>query len=173
MARELKKLTAEFLTNRENLMAYISAFVRQPDVAEDIFQEVWLKLAEADENGTVVHNSAAWCRGTAKNLIHMKWREKRVITDERILDTVERAFVENADNQAAAARLDALSTCLSALPEKARSLLQLRFDEGLRVTQIDEKLHKPYDSVRMMLSRFQQSLEECVRRRLAAERSGR
>ena len=53
MSEALKQVTTEFLASRPKLMSFIYGLVRDPHAAEDIYQEVWLKLANAMENGQI------------------------------------------------------------------------------------------------------------------------
>lgn len=171
MPTPLKALTASFIANRDNLLAYIAAFVQQPEAAEDIFQDVWLKLAEAAEKGVEIQDAKAWCRGTARNLILHHWRERRtarVVADERILDLADRAFQE--DEQAPepwTGRGPELIHCVQALPDHARDLLRLKFFDNLSSAQIAERLRQSCEAVRKAIYRVKKSLEECVEKRMA------
>ena len=53
MPQTLRILSSEFLAGRHELMAFVYGLVRDPQAAEDIFQEVWIRLAEAAEQETV------------------------------------------------------------------------------------------------------------------------
>src|SRR6185503_7096844 len=66
MSETLKQITTEFLASRHQLMSFIYGLVRDPQVAEDIFQEAWLKLAGALEKGVVIEHQGKWCRKAAK-----------------------------------------------------------------------------------------------------------
>src|SRR5205814_10614397 len=98
MANGLKDLTSKFLAGRHLLMSFIYGLVRDPSVAEDLFQEVWVRLAESAERGVEIEDLAKWSRGVAKNLIRHYWRDKRgskVILESRILDMADAAFGES------------------------------------------------------------------------------
>jgi DNA-directed RNA polymerase specialized sigma24 family protein len=73
----MKELTAQFLAKRHQLMSFIQGLLRDSATAEDVFQEVWLKLAASMEKGTEIQDQARWCRKVAKNLILQHWREQR------------------------------------------------------------------------------------------------
>jgi DNA-directed RNA polymerase specialized sigma24 family protein len=95
MTDRLKQVTSLFLVERNSLLAFIFGLVRDEAATEDIFQEVWLKPAEAAERETDVEHVGSWCRGVAKNLILHHWRShqrSRTVVDTRIADAAERAY---------------------------------------------------------------------------------
>src|SRR5215203_5586794 len=93
----LKDLAAQFMGQRHSLTAFIEGLVRDPAAAEDLFQEVWIRLADAAEKGTEIEDLPCWCRGVARNLILHHWRERRgtqEFADSKIVEFVETAFAE-------------------------------------------------------------------------------
>src|SRR4051812_17317562 len=101
MDNRTKEITTEFLGSRQQLMSFIYGLIRDPQRAEDIFQETWLKLANALQQGVLIEQQAKWCRKVAKNLVLQHWRQQRnskVIADSSLLeflDFVELAYDEN------------------------------------------------------------------------------
>lgn len=167
------ELATEFIANRHLLMSFISGLVRDAHEAEDIFQEVWLRLARADEQGVVIENQLKWCRGVAKNLILHYWRDSRnakVIADSELLqflDYVELAYEEgDTSPDKWSDRQQALHECLSGLPEKSRQLLKLKYDEGCSILQICERLGKSSAAVVKALLRLRSALAVCVSKRM-------
>ena len=166
-------ITARFLADRHRLLSFIQGLLRDPQAAEDIFQEVWLKLAAAVENGAVIENPPAWCRTVAKNLILMHWRSQknsRVVVDSTLLefvDFVECAYAENElVNETGPERQRALRDCLSMLPEKSRRLVELKYDKELSLKAIAATVQQTTDSVIKALVRLRQGLATCVEKKL-------
>jgi RNA polymerase sigma-70 factor (ECF subfamily) len=154
-------------------MGFICGLVRDPHLAEDIFQEVWIRLGNAVENGVEIADQAKWCRGVARNLILHHWRDQRrckVLPDSRLLDQIELAF-EECDSEAElwVVRGAALRHCVQSLPEKSRRILALRYEEGLPVETIAKFVRQSVDAVMKSLSRLRQRLAACVERRLESE----
>src|SRR5439155_6359944 len=101
MTERMKALTTRFVTERHALMGFIYGMVRNLAAAEDIFQEVWIRLQEATERGDAIADPAKWSRGVAKNLILHYWRDQRgakVVADSELLDLVEQALDEHPDD---------------------------------------------------------------------------
>lgn len=160
-------------------MAFIYGLVRDPHTAEDIYQDVWLKLANAMEKGVVIADQAKWCRKVAKNLIVQHWREQRdakVIADSTLLefvDYVETAFDEgDAREDRWSDRRYALNECVQALPEKSRQLLMLKYDEGFSISAIAAHLRQTSAAVVKALVRLRQALAICVEKKLKLQELG-
>jgi RNA polymerase sigma-70 factor, ECF subfamily len=170
MADGLKDLTARFLAERHLLMAFIYGLLRNAAAAEDVFQEVWLKLAEASERGTPVQDLGKWCRGTARNLILHHWREQRsrtVVADSRIAELAAQAFDEHAaSGRYGPSRRQALVECVASLPANSRELIRLKYESGLSVEAVAERVRRPYAGIMMALSRLRKALGICVQKRL-------
>jgi len=168
MGPRLKQMTAEFMTHRHELTAFIHGLVRDAQTGEDIFQEVWIRLAEAGQKDTEILDTGKWCRGVARNLILHHWREKRtskVVADSRIIDLASKAFDE-APSAGMPKRQRALVECVKGLPEKSREALRLRYEKGMKGGEIASAFKSNYDAVMRMLSRLRKALAKCVRSRL-------
>jgi RNA polymerase sigma-70 factor (ECF subfamily) len=167
MPDRIKSLSTRFMAERHALMGFIYSMVRDLAGAEDILQEVWIRLAEAAERGEAIAEPGKWCRGVAKNLILHYWREKRtakVIADSELLDLVEQAL--NEQPAAADERRQALMECIDGLPEKSRQLLQMKYEQGLSFADMAQQLARTIDSLKMALCRVRQVLLECAEKRL-------
>lgn len=179
MSEDLKRVTTEFLANRQQLMAFIYGLVRDPHVAEDIYQEVWLKLAEAMEKGVIIEHAGKWCRKVAKRLILHHWRNQRnakVIADSTLLEFVnfvELAFDENAEREDPRSdRRHALNQCVEALPEKSKQLLTLKYAESFSIRAIATHLRQSTAAVIKALLRLRQALAVCVEKKLKLQELG-
>jgi RNA polymerase sigma-70 factor (ECF subfamily) len=173
MTDRLKDLTRQFLGQRHLLLAFIYGLVRDWDAAEEILQEVWIRLAESEPKGMTIDSIEKWCRGVARNLVLQHLRQKRsgrVVADSRIVELAERAFDEHDMAEAVwSSRRGWLYDCLERLPDKSRRLLQLKYGEGLRVAQIAEHLQHSQDAIFKALSRIRRALADCVERRRVLE----
>src|SRR5262245_41512138 len=151
MTNGLKDLTSKFLADRHLLMSFIYGLVRDPGVAEDLFQEVWVRLAEAAERGVEIADLPKWSRGGAKNLILHYWREKRgseLILESRILDLVDMAFSEgDAVSEAWTARRSALIKCVESLPDHSKGLLRMKYDAGLSLVDMASRLQRSCNGI--------------------------
>lgn len=179
MSERATHVTAQFLADRHRLMSFIEGLLRDSAVSEDVFQEVWLKLARTLEKGIEIQDQGKWCRKVAKNLILQHWRERRnskIVVDSTLLefvDFVDRAFDENAAlHDYRPERQQALSECLKVLPEKSKTLIALKYEQGCSLEYIGRKVEQSTDSVIKALLRLRQALAICVQKKLKLQELG-
>jgi RNA polymerase sigma-70 factor (ECF subfamily) len=167
MPEGMKALLAQYMAERHALLGFIYGMVRDLGAAEDILQEVWVRLADAAERGEDIENPRRWCRGVAKNLIMHFWRRRqvsRVIVDTELLELVDQAMDEYQDDWAE--RRQALMECIDALPPPSRRLLHLKYDRGMTFASMGQLLRRTKDSLKMALKRVRQILLQCAERKL-------
>jgi RNA polymerase sigma-70 factor (ECF subfamily) len=171
----VQRAAAEFLRDRHRLGAFVYGLLRDSHAAEDVLQEVWLRLAAEVEKGTELQNQNAWCRGVARNLIRKIWdrsRTAKVVPDSSVLDAlldkVEQSFAETDDlDEDWAERQEALNDCVSSLPEPSRRLLALRYESQASIAEVAQTLDRSFEGVTKALYRLRKDLLDCVQRKLA------
>lgn len=159
---------------RENegpLMAFLRTMVRDPGVADDLFQETlitaWQKLDEYDESRPL----APWLRGIALNLARNAGRKRQreclMFTGE-IAASVESSIhaIEQAEGDDWKEKLKALAFCLEQLPSRSRELIRLRYEAGAKAADIAQQQSTTAASVRKKLQRLREALMECVGKRI-------
>jgi RNA polymerase sigma-70 factor, ECF subfamily len=179
MSREseiIQRAAAEFIHDRHRLGAFAGGLLRDAHAAEDLIQEVWVRLAAEIEKGTAIENQPAWCRGVARNLILKHWRKQqttKVVADSEVMEAfltqVETAFSEvdqDADDEWQR-RQQALDDCVATLPEKSRRMLSLRYEGRQSVEEVACATGQSFDAVTKSLYRLRQALTNCVERRLS------
>ncbi len=171
-----ESLSRLFLQHRHLLLSYIHALVRDSNDAEDIFQEVGVRVMKKEQAPTDSREFAAWCRGIARNLVLHHWRSKQrnpVVANERLLDMLELAYQEaEPAEELSKQRSIALADCLRLLPDHSRDVINMRYFEGLTSVEIGERLERSSAAVRKVLSRVRAQLEECIESRLALGGAG-
>lgn len=168
-----ESLSQLFLQHRFMLMSYLRALVRDPNDAEDLFQEVGLRVMHSEGVPTDPSQFAAWCRGVARNLVLHHWRSKRrsrVEVSERWLDALDLAYrhVDPASDLACR-RMAALGECLGQLPPRTHDLVRRRYSDNQTSAEIGAALRRSAAAVRKMLERVRAELEECIHNKLAAQ----
>lgn len=174
MSQTIKELTRRFLQQRQALMAFLHGLVRNADVAEELLQEVWLRLADAAEKQTEILDVGKWCRGVARNLLLHYFRNRRgpgVVTDSRLVELADMAF-EEASETNDQLRQQWLLDCLSTLPEHSRELVRLKYTEGLKAAVIARRQGRTEEAVLKALSRIRHLLEQCIEGRRNLEGDG-
>jgi RNA polymerase sigma-70 factor (ECF subfamily) len=168
MAIERDRLIREFQRDRLRLIAYIRVLTGDADLTEDIFQEVSVVVLQKAEEFAAGADLQAWCRGIARNVV-LREREKsrriRTFEGDRIVELVDAAFAERAQGDPLESRHSLLRSCLRMLAAPSRELLQLRYDSGLSLREVAQKLRRTEPAVQVALSRVRKWLHECVERR--------
>lgn len=179
MAEPPDKIVEQFLVERHSLLGFIQGLVRDPHVTEDIFQEVWLRLAAEADRNTAIADQGRWCRGVARNLVLHHWRAQRNAKVEvnsplvEFLDRMEQAFTEASTlPDTLAERQHALSDCLLRLPENSRHVLALRYEQGCSLDEVADRTHQSNATVVKALYRLRRALAECIEKRLKLQEAG-
>ncbi len=162
--------TRFFLANQRMLTAYILAIVHDHHVAEDVRQEVWLVVARRwDEYGMLPDPLPIMCGIARRQALAAlrRLRPQRQVPDDAALDVVAAALSEVDDDKVA--RQGALDRCLEALPADWRTLLDLRYRDGLAVNDLATRLRRRADTVSMHLHRLRAKLLDCIEGRLRQE----
>ena len=159
-----------FLASRPLIQGHIRALVRDAALAEDVFQEVWVRFERVTRHGEIVGNVPAWCRAAARLVALEGWRKQRreqPTEDAELAALVEMAYEEQDDRADFwQAHTVALTRCLDALPLRSRDLVTLRYRNGQSIAEIAAQRGQSLGSVKTTLCRLRGALAECVRKRL-------
>ena len=156
-----------FLKHQGDLRAFIGSMIRERSARDDVLQEtalvLWREFGRYDRS----RSFGAWARGFAANKVLQRLeRETRspMSLPPEALPAVLAAYerTEGPDD----ARREALEKCLLELPDKSRTLLTLRYEHGLPLAQLAERVHSTMDAAHKALSRIRTKLQACVERRL-------
>ena len=122
-----------------------------PTVAEDLTAETFLAAVAAVQKGTVPRLTTAWLIGVARHKLVDHWR--RLARDERNLRAV--ADEPSPDEDPWDAHLDAAVAheVLSRLGAHHRSVLTLRYLDGLSVPEVAEHLGRTVHAAEALLVR--------------------
>ena len=146
---------AEALVDRYGAMVYRLAFARtrSREEAEDVFQEVFLRLVGRRPRFDSEEHARAWlCRVTV-NCARSRWRD----LFRRRTVPLEEAAALAAPAPEGAEELDA---CLERLSPDLRTVVHLYYYEGLSGPEIARILGKSESAVRMRLMRARRLLRD-------------
>jgi RNA polymerase sigma-70 factor, ECF subfamily len=162
------ELIRNFQRDRRRLIAYIRSLVGDPDLTEDIFQEVTVVVLNKAEEFDPRYDLQAWCRGIARNIIKRERSRSRrlpVFKDDKVVELVDKAFEESAHKELVDSQRNALRQCMQSLTPANKELLDQRYNAGLSLRQLAEKLLRTELAVQVALSRLRKALTDCVQRR--------
>jgi RNA polymerase sigma-70 factor, ECF subfamily len=159
-----------FLGCRALVQAHITAVVRDAALAEDVFQEVWVRFERVTRHGEIIANVPAWCRAAGRLVALEMWRERRreqPTRDSELTALVDRAYEEQDGREEFwRGHAEALGRCIEALPARSRELLARRYRADEPVAAIAAQLLQSVGSVKTALCRLRLALAECVRKKL-------
>ena len=153
------------VAGQSRIYAYIMAVVGNRNDADDIMQEttskMWQKF-DTFESGTDI---VAWGIAIGRYRI-MEFRRKQ--RKEARIRFSERTFIElEQESQKRLEDIDdylnSLKNCVEKLPPRDKSLVDLRYEQGLPVKDISMRMSKTVQNVYYHLSRIHNSLLMCVK----------
>jgi RNA polymerase sigma-70 factor (ECF subfamily) len=159
------------LEHQARLRAHIFARTGNPEVTDEIAQDVFLvalrRMDEFDES----RPAYPWLKGIARNELREHWRRQaRDSRIHRLEASLAARWMDREESTQAAepvrSRLEALQVCTDRLSSRARSLIRMVYDEGLNCAQVAERLRRGAGAVRMAIHRVRMALRACVESKL-------
>lgn len=153
--------------NEASLIACLRTMVRDPGLADDLFQETlltaWKRFDQYDQSLPL----APWLRGIAINLARNAARRKQrecLVFDDSVYQEVEATMqsFETIAEDGWAEKSSALADCLTRLPARSRELIRHRYEENLNASVIAEVTRTSSAAVRKQLQRVRAILAQCV-----------
>jgi RNA polymerase sigma-70 factor (ECF subfamily) len=168
----VEALVKVLLDARPRLVVFAACAGGDAHLAEDDFQEMFLRAMKMPESFPDAAGLLSWAKVTCRNLvIDRARREGRLekILRESALDALDARLDQSFRNPSP--RMSALQECLKELPIESRQLLQHRYVENERGADLARRFRRSEDAIYKSLSRLHQVLRQCVDRRLALEGS--
>lgn len=145
---------------QNRLYRYLQRLVREPAVAEDLFQQTWLRVVQNIRSLDPGRNFEAWLFRIAHNLAidHLR-RHRMESLDEPLASGEAAGTLLSARAPGALERLLdkerdwLLAERLAELPAIQREVLTLRFEEEMKLEEIAEVLDIPLSTAKSRLKR--------------------
>ena len=158
-----KLITNYYITHRDELLAFASSRLGDSRLAEDIVQDVFLRLLSTDKMITEV-TLPALVYTITRNLINDYYRRhttyeqyehyiKGVCSEVTTMDSVFSAFEI----------MERLERGLVRLPENCREIYRLHIYGGMKVGEISRELGEGYKSVEHRLGTARKVMREYLR----------
>lgn len=162
-----REFARELLKARSSLFGFILSMVRKFDLAEDLFQEVSVRILEREDSFEPGTNFGAWAREFARRTILEDRRgRKRLVLSNEAVSAVADHF--DASDEEVSSQRQALRQCMQEVDDKARHMITLRYESGLSMSDVSRELGRTSGAVQVALSRVRSWLAECIQRRVAA-----
>jgi len=147
-----------FLDHYTSLCEFVDAYIRAPDVAEEIVQAVFFRLWESRDSWQPKRGARAYLFAACRNQALDYLRHERIVirtTDVALDSDAGRARApDRADHDLEAAELgDRLRAVVDGLPERRRMVVVLRWQHQLTNPEIARIMGISVKGVEMQFSR--------------------
>jgi RNA polymerase sigma-70 factor (ECF subfamily) len=170
--QHIKRMTADWTRAECSVGRFVRSFIRDSMEAEDVLQEVALGIVDSYASYDDKQPFLGWALGIARRVVwtHLrkKYRDRGLVLADAI-NQVSSAF-EKLDPHVQDMK-DALAHCVEKVSGEGRRALLLRYEEGLELKQIAERLRKSASAISVLLYRVRSALRECIDRRLSVEKT--
>lgn len=144
---------------KNKLFRFALRIVSDPAEAEDVVQEVFIKLWKVLEKGEIIENAEAWCMRATRNqaIDKLRSKHKRV---EALDDKYDQKDKSASPFQMASMKdtLQHIKNFINQLPEKQKLVMHLRDIEGHTYKEISDTLDLPLGQVKVNLFRARQTI---------------
>jgi RNA polymerase sigma-70 factor (ECF subfamily) len=134
--------------------------------SDDLAQEVFLVVVRRIEDFDLSQDPFPWLMGIAKNMLRQHWkanvRSGRMDPLEEVIAETLMQRDEEAIPDETETRLRLLKECRNRLADKARSIVQMIYFEGLSCVEVARRLGKDVNAVRTAIHRVRLRLRECM-----------
>ncbi len=145
---------------KDKLFRFAYRIIGSSFEAEDIVQEVIIKVWKKKEQFAEIENKEAWCMTLTRNLSIDKKRAKRMKTTG--IEDFHHLQDSNDDPQMSLERMELVNkvrAMIDTLPERQKMVIHLRDIEGLSYKEISSTLDLSLDQVKVILHRARKSLK--------------
>ena len=156
---DLKDFQTHILPYKNKLFRFAMSIVGNATEAEDVVQEVFIKIWQNRQQINKLNSLEAWSMKLTKNLSIDKLRSKHRRTDG--LDNVVEISSREATPDKATELNDTMSrikALMFQLPDKQRQILQLRDIEGMTYEEISQVLELPLNQIKVNLFRARKQI---------------
>lgn len=157
------------MRDRPKLHGYAWVVVGDPDLADDVLQEVSLLALEKAEQINDEPHLQGWLRESIRRR-GLAVRRERYSDAAQLSQEVLAVLAEvqtEVFNEDQAVRMKALRHCIDLLGEKSRATLAMRYGKGMKPAEIAERTGRPVRSVYQMITRSHTNLRDCILERIA------
>lgn len=138
------------------LIGYLIKYTHNTELAEDITQEVMLKLISAHNKSIKIHNIKAWLFEIARHTVADYYRDSNNLKKNEIDNQLEYIFFDIEDSRFSPS--DYLVPMIKLLPTKYSEPLYLSDIENLPQNSVAEKMGLSLSATKMRIQRARKML---------------
>jgi RNA polymerase sigma-70 factor (ECF subfamily) len=165
IARGLRRRDPDLLDRlieqyQHRLLRYLIYLSGNRELAEDLFQETWIRVLERGHQYDGRHEFSTWLYAVARNLTIDYLRKNNPVSLDGLMEDEDHAPLEPADTRPMAWELvqqheqaERIGAALVSIPAEYRETVVLRFQEGLALDEIATVTGAPLGTVKSRLYR--------------------
>jgi RNA polymerase sigma-70 factor (ECF subfamily) len=165
IARGLRRRDPDLLDRlieqyQHRLLRYLVYLSGNRELAEDLFQETWIRVMERGHQYDGQREFSTWLYAVARNLTIDYLRKKSPVSLDGLMEDEDHAPLEPADTRPTAWELVAqheqaehINAALAGIPAEYREAIVLRFQDGLALDEIATVTGAPMGTVKSRLYR--------------------
>src|SRR5271169_5854887 len=165
IARGLRRRDPDLLDRlieqyQHRLLRYLIYLTSNRELAEDMFQETWIRVLERGHQYNPKYEFSTWLFSIARNLTVDYLRKKKPASLDGLLDEEEGVSLDPPDLRPSALELVAqheqaerISAALVGIAAEYREAIVLRFQEGLALEEIAAVTGAPLGTIKSRLYR--------------------
>lgn len=165
IARGLRRRDPDLLDRlieqyQHRLLRYLVHLSGNRELAEDLFQETWIRVLERGHLYDGRREFSTWLYAVARNLTIDSLRRKSPVSLDGLMEREDHAPLEPADTSPSAWELVAqsqqaerVSAALAGIPAECREVIVLRFQDGLALEEVAALTGAPLGTVKSRLYR--------------------
>jgi RNA polymerase sigma-70 factor, ECF subfamily len=165
IARGLRRRDPDLLDRlieqyQHRLLRYLIYLSGNRELAEDLFQETWIRVLERSHQYDGRHEFSTWLYAVARNLTIDYLRKNHPVSLDGLMDNEEHVPFEPADTRPVAWEIvqhheqaERIGAALVSIPAEYRETVVLRFQEGLALEEIATVTGAPLGTVKSRLYR--------------------
>jgi RNA polymerase sigma-70 factor (ECF subfamily) len=165
IARGLRRRDPDLLDRlieqyQHRLLRYLVYLSGNRELAEDLFQETWIRVMERGHQYDGQREFSTWLYAVARNLTIDYLRKKSPVSLDGLMEDEDHAPLEPADTRPTAWELVAqheqaehINAALAGIPAEYREAIVLRFQDGLALDEIASVTGAPMGTVKSRLYR--------------------
>ena len=165
IARGLRRRDPDLLDRlieqyQHRLLRYLISLSGNRELAEDLFQETWIRVLERGHQYDGKHEFNTWLYAVARNLTIDYLRKKSPVSLDAMMEDEDHAPLEPPDTRPMAwevveqhEQAERISAAMIGLPAEYREAIMLRFQDGLGLEEIAAVIGAPLGTVKSRLYR--------------------
>lgn len=167
------QFTLHWVKAQPVISSYISASIRDYQIAEDLLQEVALSACKDFARYDAGRPFLPWAMSIARFRVidHLRKQQRdKLVFDDETLGYLAEASVDIHDE--IGERKDALKRCIKKLQPRGRRALAMRYQRNQSTDEIATQLGVSHGAVFVLLHRVRNALGQCIEKFISQSKGG-